>query len=1148
MTGFVFLRVRAHRLLLAAALLAVLLTTSVLSALTAFSGSIGDAALRHTLQGRDAAAAALVITAQVPAGDRPAANKAATEVARESFDGLPVTVRKLERSGSYALPRALQPPAARAGDPDLTHFATLDRSRVRLVTGSWPTATGTSAADPVRVAFPEEAATELGLKAGTRLTLVDRLGGKPLTIHVTGVYRPADLTDPYWKLDTLGGQGVQTVTFTTYGPLLTDPALFDSGRLQAGDLSWLAAADFRSVTTGRIDALRAAAERGPKSLAAQPVFADGVTARTTLPGVLDRTERALLVSRSTLLIVAVQLVLLAGYALLLVARLLSTERTGESELLRARGGSGRRIAWLASVEALLLALPAALCAPLLAGPLTRLLVRHGGLDDIGLRLGDTSTAQVWLTGGGVALACAAAVVAPALASAGLTRLRRGRAGTLPGPVRAGGDVGLLLIAAVAYWQLDRQTATSGGGALSGDSRGELGVDPLLVAAPALALLAGTVLTLRLLPPVARLAERRAASGAGLSSALAGWQFSRRPLRGAGPVLLLVLAVAMGMLAIGQSASWDRSQEDQADFRTGASLRVLANRPGDPGQAGIYAALPGVRAAAPAHRATSELSADRTATVLALDTGQADERMLLREDLSGLSGDDGAARLLEAVQPPNTPRTPKGTAGAKAAETARVGVPLPEDTRQLRVTLRLTDTSAPDGVSPTGSAPFTTVLVEDRYGIGYRLLAGEVPVDGRPHTVTLDLAGDADSARGPGAARTPLAPAGPLALTGLELDLSAPQGRSETHRVGVDALQSLDADGAVRPVDVPADFGWRATLLASLDGESDPDLPLKPAAPSKAPLALSYKTGVSPQAGAYLDPVRRLTVHVGVPRPEPPAVLPAIATDSFLRAAGAKTGQSLDVEVAGDRLRVRIVRTVDALPTTGPGALSAQAASESADSARTGDGGGLLLDLRAVNQVLADRREPSLAPTEWWLSAAPGRAPEIAETLRARSDVDPAQVMVREETAAELLSDPLGVGPQSALLAAAIAAAALAAVGFAVSAAGSLRERAAEFALLRALGTPRRQLARLIATEQGLLLMVALLVGLALGSVLTRAVVPLVVLTGQATQPVPAVLVELPAGQVAALLAGVSALPLLLIAYLTLRRTDPAVTLRERGGN
>ncbi|MET9111208.1 ABC transporter permease, partial [Streptomyces zhihengii] len=131
---------------------------------------------------------------------------------------------------------------------------------------------------------------------------------------------------------------------------------------------------------------------------------------------------------------------------------------------------------------------------------------------------------------------------------------------------------------------------------------------------------------------------------------------------------------------------------------------------------------------------------------------------------------------------------------------------------------------------------------------------------------------------------------------------------------------------------------------------------------------------------------------------------------------------------------------------------------------------------------------------------------------------------------------------------AVVAAALAAVGFAVSAAGSLRERSSEFAVLRALGAPRRRLARLMAAEQGVLIGIALLVGVALGAVLTRAVVPLIVLTGQATQPVPGVLVELPVGRVALLLAGVAALPLLIVAVIALRRPDPAVTLRHQGDN
>lgn len=208
----------------------------------------------------------------------------------------------------------------------------------------------------------------------------------------------------------------------------------------------------------------------------------------------------------------------------------------------------------------------------------------------------------------------------------------------------------------------------------------------------------------------------------------------------------------------------------------------------------------------------------------------------------------------------------------------------------------------------------------------------------------------------------------------------------------------------------------------------------------------------------------------------------------------------------------------------------------------------MLDFRAVGQIFAQRPSAVLTATEWWLSTAPGRTAEVAAALRARPDTDPAQVQVRDEVADELVSDPLGAGPQSALLAVAVVAAALAGVGFAVTAVGSRRERSAEFAVLRALGAPRRRLARMIAAEQGVLIAIGLLVGSVLGAVLTRAVVPLIVLTGQASRPVAAVLVQLPAGQVAVLLASFAALPLLIVAVLALRRTDPAISLRHQGDN
>ncbi len=1091
-TGFVLLRVRAHRLLLSAAFLAVLLTTSVLAALTAFSGSVGDAALRHTLTHESAASASLVVTATVGHEKRAEADDTVRAASRDAFDGLPVTVGKLESSGSYALPRTLQDPAARRGEPDLTQFAALDRTRLRITGGRAPAAA--SGDGPVEVALPAVAAEALELKPGGRFTVTDRLRDKKQEALVTGVYEAVDPSDPYWQLDPLGGRGVRKLAFTTYGPLLTDPSVLASGALSGGNTAWLATADFAGLTTGSIDGLRDASAAAPKALSAAPVFSSGVTARTSLPTVLDQLDRALLVSRSTLMIVAVQLVLLAAYALLLVARLLNSERDGERELLRARGGSRGRITSFAALEALLLAVPAAIVAPLLAGPLTGLLADRGDLSRIGLRVGASSTGTVWLVSAGVALACALAVVAPSLtAGAGG---RRTRAAALPGPVRAGADIGLLLIAAVAYWQLDRQ---AGGGAISGDQAGGLGVDPLLVVAPALALLAGTVLTLRLLPPAARLAERRAAKGRGLPAALAGWQFSRRPLRGAGPVLLLVLSVAMGMLAIGQSASWDRSQSDQADFASGASVRMAAGTGSGPATAGAYSSLPGVRQAAPAYRADVEVAGGRMAEIVALDTAHADERMLMRSDLSATS----PRRLFETIAPEPAPRP---------------GLVLPKGSTRLKLDLRI-DTVAPKGATadPDEEPPVATVLLEDRYGLPYRALAGPVPVDGGPVAVSV-----------------PVSANGGLAVTGVEVDANPPSDRARQQRLSMSDVRVVTGSGAERPVAASGAVRWDATTAFTEAAEVRPGA--RPVRNGTSGLPdFTYDTGVDDEES--WEPVTG-TLRITAARPKAAAVK-AVATDAYLRNTNAKLGDGIDITLAGNTVRVTLAESVRQLPTTGT-----VKPSEGKDPA--GDGGALLVDLRAVTQVLAHRPTATIEATEWWLSTAPGDAAKTAAALRALPDTDPAQVLVRAEAAQRLVDDPLGAGPQSALPAVAVVAAALAAVGFAVSASGSRRERSAELGVLRALGAPRRQLARMVAAEQGVLIALALLIGLGIGTVLTRAVVPLIVLTGQAGRPVPPVLVELPAGQVAALLAGVAALPLVIVAVMALRRGDPAVTLRHQG--
>ncbi|MYV56021.1 ABC transporter permease, partial [Streptomyces sp. SID3212] len=616
-----------------------------------------------------------------------------------------------------------------------------------------------------------------------------------------------------------------------------------------------------------------------------------------------------------------------------------------------------------------------------------------------------------------------------------------------------------------------------------------------------------------------------ARGRGLSAALAGWQFSRRLLGSAGSVLLLVLAVATGMLAIGQNASWERSQHDQADFGAGTSVRVLSHQGGTPGEAGRYAALPGVRAAAPAHRTTTALSDGRTATVLALDTEDARDRLLLRDDLT----EEGAGRLLTPLRPRDTPRP---------------GIPLPADARRLTLDVRIgQDGTGRDSTARAGAltpfVPRVTVLVEDGYGLLYRLPAGEMSADGRVRPLSLDLGDGPEHGSFHGA----------LTLTGLHVDGPVPPGARSGQRLDVVRIGVTDRAGAARTVPVPAGLRWRGSGTTTQDAVAGKPVALRPAAAGTAPLSVAYQLRSSVGADTPYPPAESLELRVDAVRSPVPQLVPGIATDGFLRATGAEEGQRVDVTLAGERIQVGPLRAVRQLPTTAPDEAGASSgAEEPSEAGKSANGGSLLLDLRTVNEVLAQRDGGSLVPNEWWLSTDPGAAGQVAKALRAGPDVDPADVLVRDEAAAELFDDPLGAGPYAALLAVAVAAAALAAVGFAVTVVGTLRERSAELAVLHALGTPRRKLVVAVAAEHGVLICIALLVGLILGAALTRTVVPLIVLTSRATAPLPPVLVELPLPQVALLIAGVAAVPLLTVAVAAARAADPAVTPRLRGAN
>ena len=185
-----------------------------------------------------------------------------------------------------------------------------------------------------------------------------------------------------------------------------------------------------------------------------------------------------------MLVPSIQLALLAGYGLIVTAALLVERRRRTTESLRLRGATTPQIAGMAFVEALLIALPAVVVAPWLAAVSLRAL-NYAARWRTSASTSSRGSASAYALAAVAALVCIAALVLPAL-RAGRTEVVRERR-RLPlarFAQRTHLDLVLVGLALLGYWQLRHYHGTLV------ENRGALEIDPFLVAAPALLLLAG----------------------------------------------------------------------------------------------------------------------------------------------------------------------------------------------------------------------------------------------------------------------------------------------------------------------------------------------------------------------------------------------------------------------------------------------------------------------------------------------------------------------------------------------------------------------------------------------------------------------------------------------------------------------------------
>jgi hypothetical protein len=259
----------------------------------------------------------------------------------------------------------------------------------------------------------------------------------------------------------------------------------------------------------------------------------------------------------------------------------------------------------------------------------------------------------------------------------------------------------------------------------------------------------------------------------------------------------------------------------------------------------------------------------------------------------------------------------------------------------------------------------------------------------------------------------------------------------------------------------------------------------------------------------------------MPRPPFPVVVPAIATSGYLSGGRVRIGGTVPVALGGASVLMRIVASVPGFPATSPASRV------------------LIADLAAVQDLIITDQAAPLPVTRWWLRTRHGRVPpRLPPGLAVRTWAG------RE---AALLHDPLSAAPRRGMLAIGAATVLLAALGFAVSVAASVRGRRTQSAVFAALGVGRRAQAGHLCLEQLMLGVPAVAAGLAAGIGVARLMIPPITLTAAASAPVPPALVVLPLAPAIVLALIIVAVPVAAAALSIARRPDPAAQLRAEAG-
>ncbi|MDQ3359561.1 MAG: hypothetical protein M3520_12220, partial [Actinomycetota bacterium] len=453
-------------------------TTAIIAGTLGYSQAAATTAARQALTDAVPTEAGIRVQTRL-AEDPDAQDTAARRIIDEAFAPAPIRVQRTLVSEPRSVQDqddrlvAVASTALLSDDPD---FA----GRVDLVEGSWPSGPGEGGTVPG--ALHAAAAERLGVG------VADTLSVGEVTVTVEALWRPVDPQAAFWFGDRLvagGGSDGEA------GPLVVHPdAIASLGGTPFA--RWTVQPDAESIEPDDLPLLASAASGLQDDMRTPEVEVRGVTVEGDLAPTTATAASNLATARALNVVPVALLLLVSVIAIVQIARLLAQSRSGEVELLIARGADRGQVWRWNLVESVVLV------------ALATTLGIAGGVGVVRLvPAGDQQGGEVTRAGllTGLAVLVALAVIALLQVRALAARSATDRSGRTRQVAAIGTLVLTLGAAALAWWQLRRY-----GSPLVTDTDGSTDTDLLAGAAPALLLASVAVVAMALLGPLGRLME------------------------------------------------------------------------------------------------------------------------------------------------------------------------------------------------------------------------------------------------------------------------------------------------------------------------------------------------------------------------------------------------------------------------------------------------------------------------------------------------------------------------------------------------------------------------------------------------------------------------------------------------------------------